>query len=229
MNAERLPSKESWPYVARASAFFQSVVGYGTATLIHPRLLLTAGHVVYDRGAGGYPRWIDLELGGANRVRRRVLPSTFRTTQQWQDEDSKIENPVSAFDVGAILLDPGDRIDPQTEASWVRYDQTADEDLHRLQYNVVGYCGVSNCLGELYGGSSAAADPDASANGWRVFYDVRTVGGMSGGPVYTVEADNRVRVRGVHTSLYKGFGSALRITPAIAGLLNGWLNEANTT
>src|SRR5947209_7851114 len=91
----------TWPYVGYVNAYFprpELAGGYsvGTGTLIGPRVVLTAGHVVYDPSQGGKASSFAIRFGGPNG------PSAYSqesyTTTQWRDNDSlSPASSVSAF------------------------------------------------------------------------------------------------------------------------------------
>jgi V8-like Glu-specific endopeptidase len=215
--------KTQWPYVGMIRSYFRGLNGKaagGSGTLIHPRVILTAGHVVFDPSRGGYPTRVDVELGGTRRI--TVSSTVYRTTQRWLDTDSQSLNPISAYDIGALLLSepiaPGD-------APRVNFAVTAGPNFGGLEVNVVGFPVRADIYGGLFGASSFPVVMFPNLDPFRAFYSIETLDGMSGGAVYTRDASGRILLRGVHTSIYSGAGSALRITDGIAGLIQGWVNE----
>ena len=71
--------KTLWPFVGMIRSYFPTLNGQasgGTGTLIHPRVILTAGHVVYDPSRGGYPTRADVVLG-AKRSESPSRPRSF--------------------------------------------------------------------------------------------------------------------------------------------------------
>jgi V8-like Glu-specific endopeptidase len=215
--------KTQWPYVGMIRSYFSSMGGQaagGTGTLIHPRVILTAGHVVYDPRRGGYPTRIDVELGGTQRF--NVSSTVFRTTQAWIDTDSLSRNPISAYDLGGILLTAP--IDT-SRVSPVPIGATGGANLGGLQLNVVGFPVQANLYGSLYGAAAFPTAPFPQFEGFRLFYPIETLDGMSGGPAYTRDDSGQILLRGVHTSIYNGSGSALRIYDGLAALIKSWVNE----
>lgn len=219
-----LLDKTQWPYVGLVRSYFPALNGQaagGTGTLINPRVILTAGHVVYDPSRGGYPTLVQVELGGHQRF--SVASTVFRTTQPWVDIDSKTMNPISAFDIGAILLD---KAIPVAQVAPAAVAVTPGPNLGGLDLNVVGFPVRPDLFGNLYGARSQPTLEFPSLDLYRIFYPIATLAGMSGGPVYTRdESTGQILLRGVHTSLYNGMGSGLRITEAIANLIQGWVGE----
>jgi V8-like Glu-specific endopeptidase len=216
-------NKTLWPWVGFVRSFFPRMAGsytVGSGSLIDPHLILTAGHVVFDPSRGGYPNAVDVAIGGQQR---KVVPSSvFRTTVQWKETDSLTLNPVSAYDVGAILL--ADPIDPGL-ATPIQPPAGPAPDLSSTSLNVVGFPADSDKIGQLYGAQSFPTPTTLDA--FRIFYPITTLGGMSGGPVYEVDSAGQIIIRGVHTSYNSddGLGSALRMTDGIVSVINTWLRE----
>ena len=217
-------NKTQWPYVGMVRSYFPGLNGQaagGTGTLINPRVILTAGHVVYDPSRGGYPTMVQVELGGLQRF--SVESTVFRTTRPWVDTDSKTMNPLSAFDVGAILLD---NPIPTTEVPSASVAVTPGPNLGGLDLNVVGFPVRADLFGTLYGARSTPTLLSPAMDLYRIFYPIVTLAGMSGGPVYTRDAaSGQILLRGVHTSIYNGMGSGLRVTDGIANLIQSWVSE----
>jgi glutamyl endopeptidase len=216
-----LVDARQWPYIGFIQSHFpsQAVGAYsvGTGTLIGPRVVLTAGHVVYDRGKGGAATSIQVTLGGPQRFTVRAIE--YQTTVQWIEQDSITQSPVSAFDFGILVLaDPVDRF-----VTPLLFETMSAEALAGMSLNVAGY--PINDLGNLYGARSAPILSPALAayNDFRLFYSIQSRPGMSGGPVYTLDATGARIIRGVHTSLFGGMGSAVRITANVFNLLHQWL------
>ncbi len=211
-------SAASWPWVGFLRAFFPRLSGralpfaVGTGSLIHPRVVLTAGHVVFDRDYGGDPLSVDVTLPGVG-----TFPGVAVPTDQWRDQDSQTKSPISAFDFAAIFLNS-----PLTTVPIVPVGLGLD--LLGTQLTVVGYTGQDYPNVPFYG---ASAFPMPSAqDAFRIAYPIDTLGGMSGGPVYSVDASNRPLLRGVHTSFFDGHGDGLRITQNVLNLIHEWLGQA---
>jgi V8-like Glu-specific endopeptidase len=217
-----LVNARDYPFIGFVRAFFSSakpdVYAVGTGTLIGPRVVLTAGHVVFDRQYGGYPWRIDVTLGGAQRFTTQGVQ--VRTTTQWVETDSYSNSPISAFDYGVIALaNPVDNlVRPLTSI-----ETTPSEVLRTLSVNVAGYpITPASTLGSLYG----AITPLSSFNDFRLFYPVLTRSGMSGGPVFDVDsATSFATIRGVHTSIVNGQGSGVRVTANVHAMIQQWLME----
>jgi glutamyl endopeptidase len=206
----------SFPFVAYLKVVFpfQAKTGkftVGTGTLIAPRLILTAGHVVYEQAA--FAQSIIVTLGGTSG--RTIRAEEVETTQQWIQTDSSLQSPTSAFDYGVVVLPaPVDSL-----IAPLQVETASDHDLLGMTLNVAGYPDSAKPLGTLFGGRAAVSD----LSGHRLFYPINTYPGMSGGPAYSFDQTTGQRaVRGVHTALLNGLGTAVRINENVHSLIAEW-------
>jgi V8-like Glu-specific endopeptidase len=211
----------------------------GTGSLIAPRLVLTAGHIVYDARQGGQTTVVRVTLGGAQRV--SVTSNVVDFPLEWRQPRTALDSSVvSPVDIGVIVLpEPVDRF-----AAPLPVETASDTMLAGMRLNVLGYPANPGHvvrppppLGTLFGTQfnliQGAAIPDGGDQyqAYRLFYPVRTVGGVSGGPVYNVDPVTKTRtIRGVHTSLVdwgdgSQLASALRIDNDIKTLIHGWIGD----
>lgn len=156
---------------------------------------------------------VDVTFAGQSPIRG----ATYRVTDQWMNQDAANNNPISAFDIAAIFFDQ-----PVAGRPSVPYDSGVN--LAGAEITVVGFTGEHYPSVPFFGGSAFPIPSPYDA--FRISYPLETLGGMSGGPVYTVDSANRATVRGVHTSLLvDGNGNALRFTDNILDLINFWLGR----
>src|SRR5262245_2615811 len=137
-----LPSEASrFPFIGYVETTFPNPtygpggLEIGTGSLIAPRVVLTAGHMVYDPGQGGQAVSIDLTFGGPqglhfNSLRQVDFPVEWR--QPRSALDSSLVSPV---DIGVIVLpEPIDRfITP------VPFETASDTMLAGMTLNVGGF------------------------------------------------------------------------------------------
>src|SRR5262245_51508198 len=173
----RPQNKALWPQVAKIKSYFRGLNGNyaaGTGTLVNPRMVLTAGHVVYDptNGRGGVPDRVVVELGNG----RVVSGSYTETTPEWKNIDSATLNPVSAYDLGAVILDQADAVNDVVPA--VVYPTLLGNLLHQT-VNVVGYPAQPDLYSEFVGDSGAAFAMAPPLQDYRIGYPFVTVGGIS--------------------------------------------------
>jgi V8-like Glu-specific endopeptidase len=226
-----------FPFVCLIRSFFANTppgkTEIGSGTLIGPRVILTAGHVVYDHfkgnaTSGRYALRIEVTFG--NGVTRKGVKA--QTTNEWIQVDSKLRLETSAVDFGIIVL--ADPIDNQITP--LRVETATRTQLSSEVLNVAGYpAGPPGGAPSypLFGKRTNVTMLEGVEH--RLFYPVHTLPGMSGGPIYKVDSSPNSLARtvmGVHTSLINapnsvvnGFGSALRITEGVHDLINVWLNE----
>lgn len=223
----------SLPYVGAVKSTWPNGTQTGaTGTLIAPRVILTAAHVVHDRhrGVGDGPKdsfasVVDLTFGGT--VSRQA--NKYFTTSQWVESYSglPVTDPVrslSPYDYAVIVLEkPIDTLVRPARPP----ETTPDAFLASLSLQAVGYpAGYQGIpFGQLWGGASVPS----SVTDFRIGYPMTTLGGMSGGPVYDFDqASNQLTIRGIHTSapFADGFGNALRITSEVHDWIFDRLKES---
>jgi V8-like Glu-specific endopeptidase len=214
-------SPARWPFVGFVRSFFPNLANQhfpfavGTAFLINPAVALTAAHVVYDTfsGYGGLARSVDITFPG----QPTIGAAEFIPTNEWITQDSANNNPLSRVDIAAIFFNP-----PLTSVPFVDFGSGVGL---AQEITVVGYTGNNYPRVPFFGGTSfPITSPD---DAFRIAYPFATLGGMSGGPVYSLDASNRPTVRGIHTSLLdNGMGDGLRFTDGILELINKtWLKR----
>ena len=208
----------------------------GTGILIAPRLVLTAGHVVFDHAQGGRTRFVDVVLGGDSPM--RVRSTVVHVPPAWEsDPDGSALSPA---DLGVIVLPaPLDRF-----VAPMPFETASDTTLVGTRLSVLGYPAnprdfdpQPGPLGTLYGTQfnlfTGPAIPDGGTRfePFRLFYPVWTIGGCSGGPIYDRDPVTETRtIRGIHTSLIPWsdgtfLASALRITAGIKRIIHDWVGE----
>lgn len=210
-----------WPFVCLLQMTFPSTpsgrIAVGSGCLIGRRTILTAGHNVYDAARGGKAASIRVVFGAGDRL--PVSAVAVDATQQWIDR-AHWRDPLSRFDFGVVVLPDGDH---PTPALPVESGDAAS--LEGASLNVAGYPvapPAPSDFGTLFG-ARAPAQIDSSAPG-RLFYNVNTFDGMSGGPAYTYDAATDTRtIRGIHTSFTQR-GGALQIDDGVMELIDEWLN-----
>jgi len=187
----------------------------GTGWLVGPRILLTAGHVVYMADQGGWAQQIEIIPGreGITFPFGSCIATDFRSVQGWtQDRNSN-------FDYGAILLPPENRLGDQL--GWFGYQVHTDAELSGFNINVSGYPGD-----KPDGTQWLMFGPVKTTNERTFAYDVDTAGGQSGGPVWiTFEGDDGRYGVGVHTNGSLSGNSATRIVQDMFDNVIAWSNE----
>jgi glutamyl endopeptidase len=197
----------------------------GTGWFAGPRTLVTAGHCVYDRNQmGGWARSISVRPG---RDGDREPFGSFET-EKFSTVDMWLERQDPDFDIAAIHLSQplGE------EHGWFAVGSLTDDELRGYFVNVSGY----------------PAQPGGGAQQWwarnrvrevtprRIFYDVDTSGGQSGGPAYIYEQENApplavgihaYGVGGTPSTIPQQVNSAPRIIPEVVEQIRLWVEQDN--
>lgn len=179
----------------------------GTGFFIGPRTIITAGHCVYDPDHGGWPQQIVVSPGrnGTNKPFGQFVATKFGSVEGW------IENQDRDCDYGVIHLSENDRVPSQIGS--FGYGIFSDEYLANNHLHIAGYPG-DQPSGTMMFHSREAMDVSSTT----VVYDIDTVGGQSGSPVY----DENRRVVAIHTNGSSSGNSATRITLPVFTNLSQW-------
>jgi len=199
----------------------------GTGWFAAPRTLITAGHCVFDPfELGGWARTIKVmpgRNGDANPLFGTAESSRFSTTNRWleaQDED---------FDYAAIHLSE----DLGTKAGTFGIGLLLDSELKDLMVNVSGYPVEPGEGREQY----FHANRVKALTSRRLFYDIDTMGGQSGSPVWAyldgstdpvVVGIHAYGVGGVPAGLNVNANSGPRILPEVLDVIKGWIATGTT-
>jgi V8-like Glu-specific endopeptidase len=191
----------------------------GTGTLIAPRIVLTAGHVVYDYWRGGAATQFAATFGTTPPL--TVGTGVGRTVPEWEFKDSRLpplQAARSPHDFGVIVLP--ERIDGRVKP--LPFGPADTEFLRQSLLNVAGFPSAANPLGTLYGANAIPSDVQDD----RIDYPIQTWKGMSGGTAYTFDSATQVRTqRAIHTSFVGGQGSAVRINQRVMTQVQKWIGE----
>ncbi len=192
----------------------------GTGWFAGPCTIVTAGHCVHAAQMGGWATKIVVRPGrnGASAPFGVASAVQFSTTDRWLDESDP------DFDYGAIHLGAAG---PQfaDEVGWFSTAVLSDAALKDQRVNLSGYPGDKGGDEQWF-----HAKQVVFTQARRIFYDVDTMGGQSGSPVWLETAEGP-RVVGIHAY---GVGaapagvianSAPRITVDVLGVIQGWIAQ----
>lgn len=187
----------------------------GTGWLIGPRVLVTAGHCVYNREHAygiGKMRSVKItvarngqfNLGTANATR-------VETTQGW------ISNGDEEWDFGVVFLDQplGNQV------GFFGFANYPDNDLKGKLVNVVGYPGEQTAT--MWG----RVDKIVGVSSQRLEYLADTTGGQSGCPVIYNDGSGTFRAVGIHNYGGNQGNFATRINDAVFQQLKKWKTQGS--
>jgi glutamyl endopeptidase len=184
----------------------------GTGWLISPRTVITAGHCVYMHEEGGWARSIQV-IPGCNDADQPYgvhVGTTLRSVTGWTTSKKR------EFDYGAIILPAGSR--PGDQTGYFGFGTRTDAFLMGAALNLSGYPGDKGGRQQWF----MAQRPKAVSNEV-ITYDIDSMGGQSGSPVWVLENGQRYGV-GVHTNGASSGNSATRINSSVYNMLVNWKN-----
>ena len=207
-------------YPWRAIASLQMVaqdnsLWIGTGWFIAPSTVLTAGHCVYIKNSGvpgrdGWVKQIQVMPGrnGATLPYGSVTSNSFRSVTGWTNSGN--EN----YDYGVIILPTplGNTV------GWFGFGVYSDSDLTTTVANISGY------PSDKAGGAEQWFDARqvASVTAQKVYYDIDTVGGQSGAPVFRVMSNGDRMGIAIHAYGGAVTNSGTRINNEVYNNLRSW-------
>ena len=193
-----------WRRVCALRITFPSGSTYrGTGFLIGARAVATAGHCVFLHNQGGWARKVEVIPGcnGTSRPYGQAESTSFRSVAGW------VTNKAPESDYGCIVL-PSGAFGGRNLGSF----GCANFDAAKLvaQPAVLGGYPGDKPFAELWGMSRIIKAVTAKT----LVYDIDTVGGQSGAPVYIKRAGQRYVV-GIHNYGAAAGNSATRVTEPV--------------
>lgn len=194
-----------------AAANGKSFIGSGA--FIGPRVVLTAGHCVYLHGNGGWAKNVRVIPGrnGNARPYGDAVGTYYHSVKGWtnsQDAD---------YDYGVIVLPSNKKLGDTV--GWMGLANLSMASLMGLNVNSSGYPGD-----KPYGTQWWNANNILAVTNRRLYYQIDTMGGQSGSPVWRFKDGNR-HIVGIHTTGGSPFNGATRINEAVFDNLVAWKNE----
>ncbi|MBI3216284.1 MAG: trypsin-like serine protease [Mycobacterium sp.] len=184
----------------------------GTGWLISPRTVITAGHCVFMHAEGGWAKSIQV-IPGCNDGMQPYgvhVGNVLRSTTGW------VNNKDRNFDYGAIILPPSSR--PGDSTGYFGLAVRNDAFLMGAALNLSGYPGDKGGRQQWFMAQRPKAVTDRV-----ITYDIDSMGGQSGSPVWVLENGQRYGV-GVHTNGSASGNSATRINTEVYNNLLNWKN-----
>jgi V8-like Glu-specific endopeptidase len=182
----------------------------GTGWLVAPRTVITAGHCVYMHDQGGWPKSIEVipGLNDASRPYGSGVGTSFRSVNGW------VQSKNRDYDYGAIILPTNYR--PGDQTGYFGYAVKDDNYLKAATLNLSGYPGDKGGNQQWF-----MALQTKSVSSRVITYDIDTVGGQSGAPVWIKIGNDRYCV-GIHTNGQNSGNSATRIVLEVFNNIKAW-------
>jgi V8-like Glu-specific endopeptidase len=182
----------------------------GTGFLIGPRAVATAGHCVYLHNQGGWARKIEVIPGSNGSVRPfgQSVATSFRSVSGW------VVNRRPESDYGCIVLNAG-AFGGRNLGSF-GFAAFGAAALVAQAGVVAGFPG-DKPFAELWGMARKFKTVTAST----LIYDIDTMGGQSGAPVY-IKRNGQRYVVGIHNYGAATGNSATRVTQPVYQRLLAW-------
>ncbi len=185
----------------------------GTGWLIAPRTVITAGHCVFMHNEGGWARSVEV-VPGLNDTARpfgSAFSGALRSVTGWTQSRNR------EFDYGAIILPGNARLGDRT--GWLGLAVRDDAFLRAASLNLSGYPGDKGGNQQWF-----MAQRAKSVSGRVITYEIDTMGGQSGSPVWILQNGQRYGV-GVHTNGASSGNSATRINTDVFNRMMAWKSE----
>jgi V8-like Glu-specific endopeptidase len=184
----------------------------GTGWLVAPRTVITAGHCVYMHDHGGWPKSIEV-IPGLNDSQRpfgSCTGTTFRSVVGWVNSKQR------EYDYGAIILPTNCRPGDKTGVFGFAVKDNP--------YLMNAYLNLSGYPGDKGGNQQWFMARRAKSVAPRViYYEIDTMGGQSGSPVWVKVGNARYAV-GIHTNGLISGNSATRIVQPVFNNIQAWKN-----
>jgi glutamyl endopeptidase len=199
----------------------------GTGVMVSPRLVLTAGHNLFNNAIGGNATQVRVYAGlnGNYQTVRSVLGARFVSVTEWST------HALPSYDYGAIVLPT----DLGTQLGYYAVQGFATNELVSFTVNNLGY--PIDCPRVLQGNCPQFPGTLMFLNVGRIIsttdftftHTIDTAGGSSGSPIILVAATQPTyRVVGIHTyGIDGGMGNvATRINVLAHDTIQFWIDQA---
>jgi V8-like Glu-specific endopeptidase len=212
----RITDTTIYPYRAIASLLIVAADNspwIGTGWFISPKTLVTAGHCVFIKNSGvpGRDGWVKSikVIPGRNAS---VMPFGSAISNNFKSVTAWTMNGNANHDYGAIILNTP----LGSTVGTFGFGVYSDADLLATTANVSGYPGDKPSGTQWF-----HARKVTSVNPLKVFYDIDTMGGQSGAPVWRIINGRRFAIA-VHAYGGATANSGTRITAAVHANLVAW-------
>ena len=214
-NRVRINPTTSYPWRAICALKITAQNGtkwIGTGWLISPRTVITAGHCVYMHDQGGWAKSVEVipAMNDSSRPYGSGISSAVRSVSGW------VQNKNRDNDYGTIILPANYR--PGDNTGYFGFSVKNDAYLKAALLNLSGYPGDKGGNQQWF-----MALKTKSVSSRVITYDIDTMGGQSGAPVWVKVGEARSAV-GIHTNGHTSGNSATRIVTAVFNNLQAWKN-----
>ncbi|HVE62120.1 MAG TPA: serine protease [Chitinophagaceae bacterium] len=214
-NRVRINPTTSYPWRAICALKITAQNGsrwIGTGWLVSARTVITAGHCVFMHDQGGWAKSVEVipAMNDGSRPYGSGSSSVLRSVTGWTQNKNR-EN-----DYGAIILPANFR--PGAVTGSFGFAVKDDAYLKSSVLNLSGYPGDKGGNQQWF----MALKPK-SVSSRVITYDIDTMGGQSGAPVWIKVGETRSAV-GIHTNGHISGNSATRIVTAVFNNLLTWKN-----
>lgn len=184
----------------------------GTGWLVSARTVITAGHCVYMHDQGGWAKSVEVipAMNDSDRPFGSGSSSYLKSVTGWTQSKNR-EN-----DYGAIILPTNFR--PGAATGTFGFSVKNDPYLMSSVLNLSGYPGDKGGNQQWFMALKPKAVPPRV-----ITYDIDTMGGQSGAPVWLKVGEARTAV-GIHTNGHTSGNSATRIVTEVFNNLLAWKN-----
>lgn len=212
----RVSATASYPWRAICALKITAANGrrfIGSGWLVAPRTVITAGHCVFMHNEGGWVRSIEVVpgLNDAARPYGSAFSGNLRSVVGWTQSRNR------EYDYGAIILPANARLGDRT--GWFGFAVRDDTFLRAAHLNLSGYPGDKGGNQQWF-----MAQRTKSVSSRVITYEIDTMGGQSGSPVWILQNGQRYGV-GMHTNGHTSGNSATRIEGNVFNRMLGWKNE----
>lgn len=212
----RIANTTVYPYRAICALRITAADGtrwIGTGWLVGPRTVITAGHCVFLHNNGGWARSIEVipGLNDASRPYGSAVSRDFRSVKGWTEGKKR------DYDYGAIILPPNSRLGDVV--GYFGYAVRNNNFLMNSVLNLSGYPGDKGGNQQWF-----MARRPKSLSDRVITYEIDTMGGQSGAPVWVKIGEQRYCV-GIHTNGHISGNSATRIVQEVFNNIKNWKAE----
>lgn len=184
---------------------------FGTGWFAGPRIVVTAGHCIYDPDGTGWATEVTVVPGRNGDA----APFGYQAGATLQVHPNFVRNQDAAYDFGAVIL-PDTKLSAQV--GWFGFGVFPDPDIMLNPVNTGGYPFDKEFGTPWYNGGRIS-----NLDEQFLFYMLDTMPGDSGSPVFRTTADGERTALAIHTGT-RGMNRGVRITPEIHEQLSEWYN-----